>query len=169
MEITQRPRIVSRRREHTLGIRVVTPFRGMLRVQDQLMKELLGWLEHRHIRGVGRFFVRLNVVDMKGSMDIEVGVTTSVPVEGDARVRTGVLPAGRYATLRYRGAGTQANRELIEWTRARGVELDRRDVSAGDQFACRYESYLTDPRTEPRKKSRLVELNFLTKPGAPAR
>ncbi len=107
--------------------------------------------------------MRLNVVDMKGSMDIEVGVTTAVPVEGDARVRPGVLPAGRYATLRYRGAGTQANRELIEWTRARGVELDRRDVPAGDRFACRYESYVTDPRTEPRKKSRVVELNILTR------
>lgn len=169
MEITQRPRTVSRRKAHTLGIRVITPFRGMLRVQGEIMKELLGWLDRRHIGGIGRFFVRLNVVDMKGSMDIEVGVTTSVAVKGDARVRTGVLPAGRYATLRYRGAGTQANRELIEWTRAHGVELDRRDVSAGDQFACRYESYVTDPRTEPRKKSRVVELNFLTKAKAPAR
>lgn len=163
MEITQPPRTVRRPKAHTLGIRVVTPFRGMLRVQGELMKELLGWLDRRDLGEVGRFFMRLNVIDMKGSMDIEVGVTTSAPVKGDARVRTGVLPAGRYATLSYRGAGTQANRELIEWTRAHGVELDRRDVPAGDQFACRYESYVTDPRTEPRKKSRIVELNILTK------
>jgi effector-binding domain-containing protein len=169
MEITQRPRTVQRRAAHTLGIRFVTPFRGMLRVQGELLKELLGWLEHRDVGGVGRFFVRLHVIDMKGSMDLEVGVTTSVPVKGDARVRTGILPAGRYATLRYRGAGTQANRALIEWTHAHGVELDRRDVSAGDRFACRYESYVTDPRTEPRKKSRIAELNILVKAAADAR
>ncbi len=168
MEIIQRPGLVRRGRAHTLGIRVVTPFRGMLRVHGELLKELQGWLDQRDIGGVGRFFMRLNVIDMKGAMDIEVGVTTAAPVEGDARVRTGVLPAGRYATLRYRGAGTQANRELIEWTRAHGVELDRRDVLAGDRFECRYEAYVTDPRTEPRKKSRVVELNILVKAKAPA-
>jgi effector-binding domain-containing protein len=163
MEITQPPHTVRRRKAHTLGIRVVTPFRGMLRARDELMKELLGWLDQRHVDAIGQFFLRLHVIDMKGPMDVEVGVTTSVPVKGDARVRTGFLPAGRYATLRYRGAGTQANRELIEWTRAHGVELDRRDVPAGDSFACRYEAYVTDPRTEPRKKDRVVELNILTK------
>jgi effector-binding domain-containing protein len=163
MEIIQRPRVVRRRKAHTLGIRVVTPFRGMLRVQDDLMKELFGWLRRRDVAGVGRFFMRLHVVDMKGPMDIEVGVTTAGPVPGDARVRAGILPEGRYATLRYRGAGTGANRALIEWARARGVELDHREVPDGDRFACRYESYATDPRTEPRKKSRIVELSFLTR------
>jgi len=98
-----------------------------------------------------------------------VGSVRALDVEGDARVRTGVLPAGRYATLRCRGARTRASRELIEWTRAQGVELDRCDVSAGDQLACRYELYVTDPRTEPREKSRVIELNVLTKARTPAR
>ena len=75
-------------------------------------------------------------------------------------MRSGVLPAGRYATLVYRGVGTAANRALIEWARARGVDFDRSDVPEGDRFACRYEAYLTDPNVEPRKKQWKIELAF---------
>ena len=32
--------------------------------------------------------------------------------------------------------------------------------SSGDAFACRYEAYITDPRTEPRKTKWEVELNM---------
>jgi hypothetical protein len=37
------------------------------------------------------------------------------------------------------------------------VEVNDAD---GDRFACRYEAYLTDPRREPRKTTREVELNI---------
>ena len=70
------------------------------------------------------------------------------------------MPAGRYATLAYRGVGTGANRALIEWSATNGLELDRRDVPEGDRFACRYEAYLTDPTAEPRKKRWKIELAF---------
>lgn len=38
--------------------------------------------------------------------------------------------------------------------------FDRSDDPNGDRFACRYEAYLTDPRTEPRKTKWEVELNI---------
>ena len=109
------------------------------------------------------FFFRLHVIDINGPMDIEVGVVTAAARAADARVRPGVLPAGRYATLTFRDHALRANRALLEWVRAHGVELDRRDNTAGDRFACRYESYVTDPRTQPRKTKWHVELNIRVK------
>jgi len=76
------------------------------------------------------------------------------------RVRPGVLPAGDYATKNYRDHARRANRALIEWAAANGVAFDREDDPAGDRFACRYEAYMTDPRTEPRKTKWVVELNI---------
>ena len=79
---------------------------------------------------------------------------------GDGRVRPAVLPAGSYVTLTYRNHALRANRALLEWAGENKAVLDRCDVAAGDAFACRYEAYLTDPRTEPRKTTWEVELNI---------
>ena len=37
----------------------------------------------------------VGVIDMAGTMDIEVGYMVGAPLEGDERVRSGVLPEGR--------------------------------------------------------------------------
>ena len=107
MQIIQPPRVKQRPEKTYLGIRVVTPFRGMLRVR-----------------------------------------------------RPGVLPAGGYATLTYVDHARRANKALIEWARDNGVAVDCWDEPSGDAFACRYEAYITDPRTEPRKTKWEVELNM---------
>src|SRR5215469_8138476 len=74
--------------------------------------------------------------------------------------RSRVLPAGDYATLSYREHDVRANRALLEWVRANSVQLDRSDDPSGDRFACRYETYLTDPWTERRKKKWTIQLNM---------
>ncbi len=147
MQILQGPSITTRPERQCAGIRVVTPFPGMFAVRDKLLEELYAWLDVRGIEG-GHAFFRLHVVDMTGPMDVEVGVVTENAVHGDGRVRSGVLPAGQYATLTYINHGRQANRTLIEWVRARDLALDCVQDRAGDRFGCRYEAYLTDPRTE---------------------
>lgn len=160
MELIRPPRIDQRPELHYLGIRVVTPFRGMLKVRDELLAELYGWFDGQAIRATGPFFLRLHVVDMEGPMDIEVGAVTPDPLPGDTRVRAGVLPAGPYATLTYRDHARRANGALIDWVRANGVVFDRSDDPKGDRFACRYEAYVTDPRSEPRRTKWEVELNI---------
>jgi effector-binding domain-containing protein len=158
MEIIREPRIEQRPDLHYLGIRVVTPFRGMLKVRDELLAELYEWLPAN--ADIGRTFLRLNVIDMNGPMDLEVGAITPERRDGDDRVRPGVLPAGNYATLTYRDHSMRANKALLEWIKDNGVTLDRRDEPEGDRFGCRYEAYVTDPRTEPRKTKWQVELNM---------
>jgi effector-binding domain-containing protein len=156
VEIVEAPAVVSKPERHYAGIRVVTPFRGMFAVRDQLMKEL-----YAHDVGDGLTFFRLHVVDMDGPMDIEVGVVTDRPVPAADRIRPGVLPAGRYATMTFVGHGRRANGTLIDWIRARGLQVDVEQEPAGDRFACRYEAYVTDPRTERMKTRWQVELGFL--------
>ena len=157
MEIIDGPSVVVQPDRYTVGIRVVTPFRGMFAVRDALMKELYSWLDQRGT-DFGHTFFRLHVIDMEGAMDIEVGVVTNRPVDGDDRVSAGVLPAGRYASLTYVDHGLRANRALLEWVREQGLSLDRADSEAGDRFACRYELYLTDPRSERMKTRWRIEL-----------
>ena len=168
MDLLEPPRVVERPDADYLGIRVVTPFRGMLSVRNELIDELSAWLVQQGIDDVGMFFLRLHVIDMNGPMDLEVGVTTSGPLAGDDRVRPAVLPAGRYATLTYRNHSLRANRALLDWAGAEALSLDRRDTPEGDLFGCRYELFRTDPRKEPRKTKWQVELNIrLTTPPAP--
>ncbi len=160
MEIIEGPTVVTRPEIPYVGIRVVTPFRGMLGVRDELLAELFGRAGQSDLDVVGYGFLRLHVVDMQGDMDIEVGLVTRERSECAGRVCAGVLPAGRYATLVYTGVGTGANRALIEWAGASGLEFDRREMPEGDWFACRYEAYLTDPKVEPHKKRWKIELAF---------
>ena len=160
MEIVEPARVEVRPERPTIGIRIVTPFRGMLAVRDRLLAEMTTWIGASEIEPVGYGYLRLHVIDMSGAMDLEVGHFTEQPCEGDGRVQPGSMPAGHYATLTYKDHSMRANRALIEWARANGVAFDRADVPEGDRFACRYEAYLTDPKLEPRKTKRAVELAF---------
>ncbi|GAA4606031.1 effector-binding domain-containing protein [Actinoplanes octamycinicus] len=157
MEIINGPAIVAQPDRHCVGIRTVTPFRGMFAVRDELMQELYSWADERAF-AYGHTFFRLHVVDMDGPMDIEVGVLTDEPVAGDDRIRRGVLPAGRYASLTYVNHGRRANGLLRDWATEQGLALDRADTPEGEWFGCRYEAYLTDPRSERMKTRWRTEL-----------
>ncbi len=140
-----------------LGIRVQAPFRGMFKVVGQAKKELERWLKQRKLTPSGPFFLRYHIIDMKGDMDIEYGVF-GVDDPGEGRVVPGRMPAGRYASLIYTGGGYQGNRALVEWAKANGIAWDRWDDPQGDAFRCRYETFLTDPKTEPRKTKWEIEV-----------
>lgn len=153
MEILNGPSVLTRADRHGLGIRTITPFRGMFAVRDELMAALFGWFAERALQA-GMTYFRLHEIDMNGPMDIEVGILTDGPQEGDDRVRPTLLPAGEYATLVYVNHGLRANKALLDWAAASGLRLDREE----DRFGCRYEGYLTDQRTERMKTKWEIEL-----------
>jgi effector-binding domain-containing protein len=157
MEIISGPAVVTHPSRYGLGLRTVTPFRGMFAVRDSLMASLYAWFDERGL-AAGTVYFRLHVIDMDGPMDIEVGILTDAPSAGDSRVHPTVLPAGRYATLIYVNHGRRANGMLLDWVAAEGLRPDRADDPAGDRFGCRYEAYLTDPRTERMKTRWQIEL-----------
>jgi hypothetical protein len=161
MEIIDGPKIVERAKRHTLGIQAIVPYRGMLAERDRLERELLRWVKASDTPDAGPIFMRLHLVDMKGIMQIEVGLVVPGPLTGDQRVRPGVIPAGDYATLTYRGEDVRSNGHLIDWVAEQGHEFHRDRTPEGDAFASRCEIWATDPRTERRKKQRFVQLDFL--------
>ncbi len=160
VDLVSGPRLEFRPAVATLGIRETVPFRTMLASRDRLLAELIEWLADRDVQPTGHFFLRLHVVDMSGPMDIEVGVAGAAH-SPDARVGAGELPAGEYAVLSYRATSLAANRMLLAWVHDQGHALDAWPAATGDAFASRCEIYLTDPRTEKRKKQWIVELAFL--------
>jgi len=162
MEIIEVPRVEERSAIHYVGIRVVTPFRGMLAVRDQLLAEARAEIKEAGFETVGFGFLRLHVIDMDGPMDLEAGYFTDGPTLTDhARLRSGTMVAGSYATMKYRDHARRANQALQDWARDTGLGLDRRTVPEGDEFACRYEAFWTDPAVEPRKTKWTVELAIL--------
>ena len=162
LDVVSGPELEFRPSVATLGIRETVPVRTMLSHRDRLLAELIGWLGEHGAEPTEPFFLRLHVVDMAGSMAIEVGVVGESDATGD-RVEAGVIPAGNYAVLAYRAKSLAANRYLHEWVRKQALELDSQPHPGGEAFASRCEIYLTDPRTERRKTRWIVELAFLTR------
>ena len=153
-----KPRIDKRPKLVYMGIRTIAPFKGMSKVIDRLSKEMNAWVSDHNIKTSGPPFLRFHVIDMRGFMDISFcfPVRKALPDDGD--IKADVIPAGRYASLIYSGGGISANRTLIEWVRAQGLDFDRWDTEQGDNFRGRYETYLTDPKIEPRKSRWQVEV-----------
>jgi len=162
MEIVQPARVEERPAIPYVGIRVVTPFRGMLSARDRLLTEARAGIKEAGIETVGYGFLRLHVIDMDGPMDLEAGYFTARPVHiAHSRLRSGSMAAGSYATMRYQDHARRANQALQDWARENGLVLDRMNVPEGDEFACRYEAFWTDPAVEPRKTRWTVELAIL--------
>jgi effector-binding domain-containing protein len=123
--------------------------------------EVFGWLGARGIAPAGPPFFKYNVIDMEGELEIEVGVPVAAAATGDERVRAGVLPAGRYATVMHVGpyeALMEATARLLRWGREQGVKWDASD----DQryWGARLELYETDPAEDPDPANWVTELRF---------
>ena len=158
MTTVSEPKIDDRPEKPYMGIRTQTPMKGMFKVVDKLRKELSAWLAQQGVEPAGPPFLRYHVIDMAGEMDIEYGIPVETALPGDERVAAGVLPAGRYASVIYIGHGLTGNKALIEWAKANGIAWDRWDDEKGDAFRSRCETYLTDPKVEPRKTKWEIEV-----------
>ena len=148
-----KPKLEDRDEQHYAGLRTQVPMQALKKVIPQLLGEVFAWLEEQGVTPAGAPFIRYHVVDMAGSMDVELGVPVATAVQGDGRVSPGVIPAGRYATLVYSGVtGIKGNKALLEWAVKNDITWDRWDDEHGDAFGARVEYFLTDPAEEPDKK-----------------
>jgi effector-binding domain-containing protein len=145
------PKIDTRTEQVYMGIRTIAPFSGMFKIVTKLSKDMYKWVKVRGVTPSGPPFLRFHVIDMRGLMDFTYGMPVAEALPNDGPVTTGTLSAGRYASLIFSGSGLAGNKALIEWVRANGYQFDRWDTEQGDNFRCRYESHLTDPRVQPRK------------------
>ena len=96
MEIVEPPKVEERSAISYVGIRVITPFRGMLAARDRLLTEARGVIKEAEIKTIGYGFLRLHVVDMDGAMDLEAGYFTPEPASTThPKLRPGSMAAGR--------------------------------------------------------------------------
>lgn len=153
-----KPKIDQRSKQAYMGIRTIAPFKGMSKVIDRISGELNAWVNEQGIKPSGPPFLRFHVIDMRGFMDLTFGVPVRKALPDAGQIKADALPAGRYASLIYSGGGISGNRALIEWVRAKGLDFDRWDTAQGDNFRGRYETYLTDPKVEPRKSRWKIEV-----------
>ena len=127
--------------------------------------EVFAWLGSRGLTPAGPPFLKYNVIDMMRQLEVENGVPLTAPVEntGDGEVISGVLPAGRYATVTHVGHPSElagATKALLDWAAGQGLAWDMSPGETGERWGSRLEFYLTDPREEPDMSKWITQLAF---------
>jgi len=162
------PQIQQRAAQPYAGIRTPVTMAGFPEAADTLFPELFGRLREHDVSPAGPPFIRYHVVDMEAELDIEFGVPVGTTVPGSDRVRAGVLPPGRYVTLRHVGPYDgllESNAALLRWASEQGIALARWETKLGEAWRGRVEHYLTDPAAEPDPAKWEVEVAFLANGG----
>lgn len=144
------PKIVDREALPYVAIpeTVTIPFQGTI---DRLLPEMSGWLGGKGVQNFGPMLLRYDVIDMP-RLEMQFGFMPPQQLEGDGRVMSGTLPAGRYATVTYFGHYKDlidVTGMLIMWARDKQIEWDSVLDPHGERFACRYELYPNGPMDEP--------------------
>ena len=125
--------------------------------------EVFGWLGARGLAPAGAPFFKYNVIDMMRELEVEAGVPVAAAVDGVDHVLSGVLPAGRYATVTHVGHPSElmeVTRALLDWAARQGLRWDMSPAGGGERWGCRLEIYLTDPGEEPDMSKWETQLAF---------
>ncbi len=150
--------------EPTIELRPALPYLGIAgRITDgvpafvdRAFPELFAWLGEHGVEPLGPPFIRFRELDQAGEpLELEVCAAVEGGAEGDGRVLSGALPAGRYLTLMHIGpyrsetlpdlAATRAR--LIAWAAEHGVVYSR-ETDRGSTLPCCLERYLVGPPAE---------------------
>lgn len=157
------PQVVERPAQPYVAIRAQVTMQTIGTVLPELHPSVFAWLRERDISPAGYPFWKYNVIDMERGMEVEVGAPVEAVTEGDGRVMAGVLPPGRYATLRYTGHPDgliDATASLQDWAKEQGLTWDVRQVPDGELWAARLEIYESDPVEEPDMSKWITQLAF---------
>lgn len=158
--IVENPKVEHKSKQFTVGIRKRIPSKTIASAIPKFLKQTEQYLSTKNIQVSGLPFFRFHSINMGIEYDLEVGFFCESAVKTEGEFVSNIVPAGKYATLKYAGKnrGYQGNKALIEWARSNQHEMDRWDTKLGDTFACRYEVYLTDINSEPDHKKWVKEV-----------
>lgn len=145
------PAIEERPEQPYVGLKAVVSMSDLQSQIPVMTAKLNRWLVANGLTASGKPFLRYHVVDMPKRLEVEAGIPTAAVVDGQGEVQANVLPAGRYAVLVYKDVktGIQANKRLIDWIKGRGEDAISHASENGEVFEARYETFLTDPASEP--------------------
>ncbi|MGI5402250.1 GyrI-like domain-containing protein [Streptomyces sp. CA-135486] len=156
------PTVVERREQPYAFIRGSVRMDAFAPIADRL-PELIRWLAGRGVETAGAPFFRFNSIDMEGESEVEAGVPVVSMPEPEGDIGVAMLPAGRYVTVTHIGHPDQLPGVITavrEWAERQSLEWDMTVVDGVERWACRLESYLTDPREEPDMSKWEIELAF---------
>jgi effector-binding domain-containing protein len=158
------PRFQQRAEQPYAAIRVRLPRKDIAKVVLPLWPEVYAWLAARGLEAAGARFIRYLVIARNATIDVEVGVPVSSEVDGDDRVRVGVIPAGRYVVLTHRGPYedlADVTAGLLSWAREQGVAWQAHEEPRGTVWRARIEHYLTNPDEVPDPENPVTEVALL--------
>jgi effector-binding domain-containing protein len=141
------PGVTDRPARDYVAIKRTVTMSSIADIADRI-PDVFGFLGERGIAPAGAPFLKYNVIDMAGELEIEAGVPVTMPVGGSGEIFTGVLPAGRYATVTHVGHPDgllEVTGNLLRWAHERDLEFDRHDSPAGEVWRCRLEIYHSPP------------------------
>jgi effector-binding domain-containing protein len=150
-QMSASPEIENRAEAPYVAIKARVPMSGLGGLGARL-GEVFGWLAEHDIAPAGPPFFKYDVIDMARELEVEAGVPVATPVEGDGEILSGVLPAGRYATVTHVGHPDgllEVTRSLVDWPASQGLKWDMSLADDGEHWTSRLEFYLTDPAQEP--------------------
>ncbi|MGV9312635.1 GyrI-like domain-containing protein [Streptomyces sp. NPDC003691] len=158
-----RPEITDRPERGYAAVRGSVRMDHFAVIADRL-GEVIGWAAAQGAEFAGAPFFRFRTVDMAGESDVEAGIPLASLVTPEGDIRTGTLPAGRYATVVHTGHPDRlfdTITALRAWADREGLTWDMTPLEGGaERWGCRLESYLTDPRVEPDMDKWQIELSF---------
>jgi len=133
-------------------------------VLPALWKEVFTWLGQRHVTPAGPPLIRYLVIDMPKRIEIEVGVPVPKGLEGNGRIKAGILPPGRFASLIHTGPYdgiVQANADIQTWAAKRNLQWDVKTSKQGTVWGGRVEFYRRDPGNEKDPQKYETEILYL--------
>ena len=122
------PKIEVRNEQPYVGIQARVTMQQMGKVLPPLWGEVYGWLASKGFGPAGAPLWRYRVIDMEGTMEIDVGVPVAAAAAGDKRIIADIIPAGRYATFIHTGPYEdlmQATADLLTWAGSKGIVWDK--------------------------------------------
>jgi effector-binding domain-containing protein len=155
--------VIERTVQPYVGIKAQVTMQTMGTVLPGLHPQVFAWLGERGIAPVGPPFWKYDVIDMERALEVEVGVPVPTVLDGDDQVLAGVLPPGRYATLRYTGHPdglVGPTTFLLKWAGEQNLTWDVTQTPEGERWGARLEIYETDPATEPDLNKWTTQLAF---------
>lgn len=157
------PQVIERTAQPYVAIRAQVTMQTIGTILPELHPRVFAWVRERDIQPAGHPFWKYNMIDMDRGLEVEVGVPVEAVAHGEGQVLAGVLPPGRYATVRYTGHPDGlmgATASLLEWAKEQTLTWDVRQDPDGERWTARLEIYESDPAEEPDMSKWVTQLAF---------
>src|SRR6476661_3550469 len=99
---------------------------------------LFSHIQQQRLKPKGPAFYNYRRIDMARTLDVEAGVALGRADEGAGKIKSGVLPAGRFLTVTWHGHPDQlytVTAMLVSYAKEMGHQFDVEQAEDGDHFA----------------------------------